>query len=75
MVNITLHPNRGHKIAILLHEAFSSTGIHGHTEMPEDIVPKDIKKGSLEHILFSEAKEYYIKGQIDTTQNTVMLNT
>jgi hypothetical protein len=42
---------KGRKAARLLFDAFSSTGIHGRTDMPEDILP-DLKYGSLEHILF-----------------------
>ena len=43
---------RGHKTAELLFQAFQTTGILGHKEMPEDIVPVGIEHGSLEHILF-----------------------
>lgn len=43
---------RGKELALLLYRSFTTTGIHGHTEMPEDVAPKDVIKGSLEHILF-----------------------
>jgi hypothetical protein len=43
---------RGKQVAKLLYDAFSSTGIHGRKDMPEDIEPADVRKGSLEHILF-----------------------
>jgi hypothetical protein len=31
---------------------FFSTGIHGKNDMPEDVLPHSIKRGSLEHLLF-----------------------
>lgn len=43
---------RGKKVAELLHLCFSTTGIHGKTEMPEDIAPVGVLHGSLEHIMF-----------------------
>lgn len=39
-------------VSDLLFKAFSTTGIHGNKEMPEDIVPKGAAKGSLDHLLF-----------------------
>lgn len=42
----------GKELALLLYRSFRTTGIHGRTEMPEDIAPRDVIKGSLEHILF-----------------------
>jgi hypothetical protein len=48
---ITINPDRGRRVAKLLHEAFSTTGIHGRVDMPEDILP-NTEYGSLEHILF-----------------------
>ena len=42
---------RGKKAAQLLFNAFSTTGIHGRVDMPEDILP-DTERGSLDHILF-----------------------
>lgn len=49
---VTIDVQRGHAAAALLHKAFSATGIHGHTEMPEDILPAGVSSGSLEHLLF-----------------------
>ncbi|MDO9130778.1 MAG: hypothetical protein Q7U34_13035 [Anaerolineales bacterium] len=43
---------RGKKVADILYRCFATTGIHGQTEMPEDIAPKGVIQGSLEHILF-----------------------
>ena len=43
---------RGRRVASLLYNSFSTTGIFGKTDMPEDLIPKSIVKGSLEHILF-----------------------
>lgn len=43
---------KGSKLAELLYTSFSTSGILGQTEMPEDIIPKGIEKGTLEHILF-----------------------
>jgi len=49
---IEIDVQRGNAAADLLHRAFSTTGIHGHTEMPEDILPTGVSSGSLEHLLF-----------------------
>jgi hypothetical protein len=43
---------KGKKVAELLYNSFSSTGILGRTEMPEDLTPRGVERGSLEHILF-----------------------
>jgi hypothetical protein len=43
---------RGKGAAALLHQSFSTTGILGHTEMPEDILPSGVAKSSLDHLLF-----------------------
>ena len=43
---------RGQWAAELLHTAFSSTGIHGQTAMPEDLLPTGVARGSLDHLLF-----------------------
>lgn len=40
------------EVAQLLYHSFATTGIHGQTEMPEDITPNGVERGSLEHILF-----------------------
>ena len=48
----TIDDRRAQACARLLHRLFQTTGIHGRTEMPEDIMPAGMEKGSLEHILF-----------------------
>ncbi len=45
-------PNRGSKIAEYLYHTFRNEGIHGRNDMPEDIILKTVKRGSLEHLLF-----------------------
>jgi hypothetical protein len=49
---LTTDAIRGKRSAQRLCDAFAATGILGQTEMPEDILPPEIGKGSLEHILF-----------------------
>ena len=44
--------NRGKKLAKKLYNCFSTTGIFGNTEMPEDLLPIGVDKGSIEHLLF-----------------------
>ncbi len=51
-MNVIIDPERGRKAARQLYSAFHTTGIHGHTEMPEDIFPIGVERGSLEHLLF-----------------------
>jgi len=51
-MTVTIDIERGRKVAHLLFQPFSTTGIHGKTEMPEDITPNGIVRGSLEHIIF-----------------------
>jgi hypothetical protein len=48
----TIDKDRGHKAADVLFQAFRTSGILGQKEMPEDILPIGVKRGSLEHILF-----------------------
>ena len=43
---------KGKRVAELLFNAFSTTGILGRTEMPEDLTPHGVQRGSLEHLLF-----------------------
>ena len=43
---------RARDLAKLLWASFSTSGILGNTEMPEDIAPSGVKRGSLEHLLF-----------------------
>jgi hypothetical protein len=52
MYQIKINPEIGQKAAEILYYAFTTSGIHGHTEMPEDILPVGIKRGSLEHLFF-----------------------
>ena len=49
---LSLDVEKGKKLAKALHDGFSTIGILGHTEMPEDILPEGVKRGSLEHIFF-----------------------
>jgi hypothetical protein len=49
---VNLDPERGKEVAKLLYEAYTKTGIFGKKEMPEDILPKGMTKGSREHVLF-----------------------
>ncbi|GAG95965.1 unnamed protein product [marine sediment metagenome] len=39
-------------MAELLYNSFSTVGIHGRTDMPEDITPNGVVRTSLEHIFF-----------------------
>ena len=48
---IMIDSELGRRAAQLLFTAFSTNGIHGRTDMPEDILP-NTERGSLEHILF-----------------------
>ena len=43
---------RGRIAAERLYYAFRSEGIHGQKEMPEDMLPRGVGAGSLEHIFF-----------------------
>ncbi len=49
---VEINSNRGKKLAELLYYSFSTKGIHGRNDMPEDIIPNSITKGSLDHLLF-----------------------
>lgn len=49
---IVIDKERGKKVAELLHNSFTTKGIHGRTDMPEDTTPDNVKIGSIEHILF-----------------------
>lgn len=51
-MSIKIDVNKGKYVAKDLCECFSTIGILGHTEMPEDITPAGVERGSLEHILF-----------------------
>lgn len=43
---------KGNKVANILYSSFSTTGIQGRTDMPEDIIPQYVPRGSLAHYLF-----------------------
>ncbi|MCD6134542.1 MAG: hypothetical protein J7J25_03370 [Candidatus Omnitrophica bacterium] len=51
-IPVVIDAKKGKEAAKLLYNSFSTTGIHGKTEMPEDLIPAGIKKGSIEHIIF-----------------------
>ena len=50
--SLVIDSERAGKLAELLHRKFLSTGIFGRVEMPEDLLPKGVIRGSLEHLLF-----------------------
>ena len=47
-----INADRGQQVARLLYDSFSTGGILGNSEMPEDILPAGVNKGSLQHMLF-----------------------
>lgn len=49
---IQTDPEKGRRVAEILYNSFSTRGILGKTEMPEDPTPHGVERGSLEHILF-----------------------
>lgn len=49
---LTIDKSRGREVAAHLYRAFATTGVHGHTEMPEDALPAGVESGSVEHLLF-----------------------
>jgi len=51
-MSIIIEGERGKKVAELLYISFSTNGIHGRTDMPEDITPNGVVRGSLDHIFF-----------------------
>jgi len=51
-MSIDIDYERGRLVADFLYKAFTTTGIHGRTIMPEDILPSEIRQGSIDHILF-----------------------
>jgi hypothetical protein len=51
-MKLKIDTERGNKAAELLYSSFSTTGIHGNTEMPEDTLPKGVLFGSLDHLMF-----------------------
>ena len=48
----SIDQNRGREIGKLLYRTFGSTGIFGRTEMPENLLPRGVRRGSTEHQLF-----------------------
>ena len=51
-MGINIQPERTKECAEFIVQAFQKTGIHGHFQMPEDLLPEGVIPGSLEHILF-----------------------
>lgn len=51
-MGITTDSEKGRIAAAILYNSFSTTGILGRTEMPEDLIPRGVERGSLAHILF-----------------------
>lgn len=51
-MGIKIEVERGQRLAELVCRLFLTTGIHGQTTMPEDLLPQGMKRGSLEHCLF-----------------------
>jgi hypothetical protein len=51
-MSIIIDSERGKKVAKLLYEVFTTSGIFGKKEMPEDILPMGMRRGSPEHLLF-----------------------
>ncbi len=49
---VTIDVIRGRSIASLLLQLFDSTGIHGRTDMPHEVAPEGVGKGSREHLMF-----------------------
>jgi hypothetical protein len=50
--NISIDVQRGRRVAEVLYTSFRSDGIFGRKDMPEDIRPRGVRKGSYEHLLF-----------------------
>jgi hypothetical protein len=50
--SLTINSKGGRKLAKLLQRKFFTSGIFRKVEMPEDIFPKGMTRGSLEHLLF-----------------------
>lgn len=51
-MSIVIDNERGKKVAELLYNSFTTKGIHGRTDMPEDITPNSVIRGSLDYIFF-----------------------
>ncbi len=52
MTMLKIDSKQGRDVASNLYSHFTTTGILGNTEMPEDLLPSGVKRGSLEHLLF-----------------------
>lgn len=51
-MSVYIDTERANKLANILFDSFSNEGILGQNEMPEDILPEGVERGSLEHVLF-----------------------
>jgi hypothetical protein len=51
-MSIVIDNERGKKVAEHLYNSFTTKGIHGRTDMPEDITPNNVVRGSLDRIFF-----------------------
>lgn len=51
-MGLVIDSERGKKVAKLLYNLFSTVGIHGRNDMPEDIMPKGVIRESLEQLIF-----------------------
>lgn len=51
-MSIVIDSKKGAEVAQLLYDSFTTVGIHGHKESPEDLTPTGVERGSLEHVLF-----------------------
>jgi len=51
---VIIDNQQGRKVAEILYSSFNTTGIFGKSkkDLPENMIPKGIEKGSMEHILF-----------------------
>ncbi len=51
-MDISIDPEKARKAARKLYDSFNANGIHGRNDMPEDILPNGVERGSLDHLLF-----------------------
>lgn len=51
-MDVTIDIPRGKELASLLYKNFREEGIHGHKDMPEDLLPSGVAAGSIEHLYF-----------------------
>jgi hypothetical protein len=49
-ISLTIDSKRGRKLAKLLHQKIFTSDIFGRDEIPEDILPKGMTRGSLGHL-------------------------